>query len=251
MTEAELHRAVALGVIATAIPTWLALRYASAPYGRHTRSGWGPTVPARLAWIVMEAPASLVWLAIFFAGTRALAPAPLVLAGLWQLHYVNRAFVLPLRTKPDAKRVPVLIPALAIAFNLVNAYVNARQVSELGAYPTSWLVDPRFLAGAALFLVGRTLNVRADEALVALRNEGRGYQIPRGPLFRWISCPNYAAEIVEWCGYALATWSLAGASFAIYTFANLAPRALSHHAWYRATFADYPPERRALIPELW
>jgi hypothetical protein len=199
----------------------------------------------------MEAPASLVWLAIFVAGANAFTPAPLVLAGLWQLHYVNRAFVLPLRTKPDQKRVPVLVPTLAIAFNLVNAYVNARQVSELGSYPDSWLVDPRFLAGAALFLVGRTLNVRADEALVALRNEGRGYQIPRGPLFRWISCPNYAAEIVEWCGYALATWSLAGASFAIYTFANLAPRALSHHAWYRATFADYPPERRALVPGIW
>jgi hypothetical protein len=251
MTEVALHRVVTLGVTATAVPTWLALRYVSAPYGRHTRGGWGPTVPARLAWLAMEAPASLVWLAIFLAGANAFTPAPLVLAGLWQLHYVNRAFVLPLRTKPDKKRVPLLIPTLAIAFNLVNAYVNARQVSELGSYPDSWLVDPRFLAGAALFLVGRTVNVRADEALVALRNEGRGYQVPRGPLFRWISCPNYAAEIVEWCGYALATWSLAGASFAIYTFANLAPRALSHHAWYRATFADYPPERRALVPGIW
>lgn len=251
MTEAELHHAVTLGVFATAVPTWLALLYVSAPYGRHTRGGFGPTVPARLAWMVMEAPASLVWLAIFAWGAHALEPAPLALAALWQLHYVNRAFVLPLRAKPDDKRVPALIPALAILFNLVNAYVNARQVSHLGRYESSWLLDPRFLAGAALFLVGRTLNVRADEALVALRNEGRGYQIPRGRLFRSISCPNYAAEILEWCGWALATWSLAGLAFAVYTFANLAPRAKQHHEWYRRTFADYPPERRALVPGIW
>jgi hypothetical protein len=43
-------------------------------------------------------------------------------------------------------------------------------------------------------------------------------------------------------------WSLPALSFAIWTAANLAPRALSHHAWYRARFADYPKQRRALIP---
>lgn len=251
MTESELHHAVTLGVIASAVPTWLALRYVSAPYGRHVRGGFGPSLPARLGWVLMESPASLVWLAIFALGTHTLEPAPLVLCALWQLHYVNRAFLLPMRMKPDGKRMPVLIAGLAIAFNIVNAYVNARQVSELGHYGTAWLVSPPFLGGTALFLTGRHLNVRADEALIALRNEGRGYQIPRGPYFRWISCPNYAAEILEWCGWALATWSFAGLSFAVYTLANLAPRALTHHAWYRAKFPDYPPERRALIPGIW
>ncbi len=251
MTESELHRAVSIGILVTAIPTWLALRHVSAPYGRHTRAGWGPTIPARLSWMLMEAPASLVWLTIYAVGAHALEPVPLVMLGLWQLHYVNRAFVLPLTTKPDGKRVPALVPLLAIVFNVANAYANARQVSELGRYETSWLFDPRFLLGAALFLLGRTLNVRADRILIALKNEGRGYQIPRGPLYRWISCPNYAAEILEWCGWALATWSLAGVAFAIYTFANLAPRALDHHRWYREKFPDYPSERRALIPGIW
>lgn len=251
MTEFELHRGVVFGVMATAAPTWLALRYVSAPYGRHVREGWGPTLPARLGWVLMESPASLVWLAIFALGVQALDPAPLVLCALWQLHYVNRAFVFPLRSKPDKKRMPLLIVVLASLFNIVNAYVNARQVSELGRYPITWLLEPRFLCGVALFLGGRTLNVQSDAALVALRNEGRGYQIPRGRYFRWVSCPNYAGELVEWSGWALATWSLAGLSFAIFTFANLAPRALSHHAWYRQNFADYPSGRRALLPGIW
>jgi hypothetical protein len=53
---------------------------------------------------------------------------------------------------------------------------------------------------------------------------------------------------VEWTGWALATWSLAGLAFALYTVANLAPRAVDHHAWYRQHFPEYPATRRALIP---
>jgi 3-oxo-5-alpha-steroid 4-dehydrogenase 1 len=63
-----------------------------------------------------------------------------------------------------------------------------------------------------------------------------------------VSSPNYLGEIIEWTGWAIATWSLAGFSFALYTFANLAPRAFANHRWYRETFDDYPPDRKALIP---
>jgi hypothetical protein len=30
--------------------------------------------------------------------------------------------------------------------------------------------------------------------------------------------------------------------------ANLAPRALKTHRWYKDTFPDYPEQRKALIP---
>jgi hypothetical protein len=246
----DLHTSLTWGVLALSIPTWLALRSTSAPYGRHARTGWGPTVPARIAWIAMESPACFAWLGFFFSGQHALEPAPLVLLGLWQLHYVRRAFLLPLRTHDDGKRVPALVPLLAIGFNLANAYINARQVSAVGRYGVDWLLDPRFVLGSLVFLYGRHVNVRSDDALVALRNEGKGYQIPRGGWFERISCPNYAGEILEWFGWALATWSLPGLAFALYTLANLAPRAVSHHRWYRERFPDYPPERRALLPRL-
>ena len=45
-------------------------------------------------------------------------------------------------------------------------------------------------------------------------------------------------------------WNLPALSFAVWTFANLVPRAVSHHKWYRRTFPDYPPARRAVIPAL-
>ena len=37
-------------------------------------------------------------------------------------------------------------------------------------------------------------------------------------------------------------------AFALWTAANLIPRALWRHRWYRRTFPDYPPSRRAVIP---
>ena len=77
-----------------------------------------------------------------------------------------------------------------------------------------------------------------------------GYKIPSGGLFRFVSCPNYLGEILEWSGFALATWSVAGLSFAAFTLANLLPRALSNHRWYQKTFPEYPEDRRALVPFL-
>ncbi len=58
-------------------------------------------------------------------------------------------------------------------------------------------------------------------------------------------------EIVQWAGWALATWSAAGLAFCSLTIANLAPRARSNQRWYRSEFPDYPHDRRALIPYLW
>jgi hypothetical protein len=52
----------------------------------------------------------------------------------------------------------------------------------------------------------------------------------------------------EWLGWALATWSLPGLGFALFTVANLVPRAYSNRAWYMAKFPDYPKERKRVIP---
>lgn len=248
MTEAEIHHGVAWGIIAVGALVFVTLFFISAPYGRHDRSGWGPTMPTRWAWVIMESPAVLAFAAVFFLGRHRFALAPLVLLAMWQLHYVNRTFVFPFELKVDGKTTPIAVAAMALVFNLFNAYVNARHISHLGTYPTAWLYDPRFLVGVLLFVTGRHINVEADRRLVALREEGQGYQIPQGWLYRYISCPNYFGEIVEWIGWAVATWSLAGVSFAVFTIANLAPRGIANHRWYHEKFDDYPKERRALIP---
>jgi steroid 5-alpha reductase family enzyme len=100
-----------------------------------------------------------------------------------------------------------------------------------------------------VFIAGFSVNQAADSKLISLRAGGaKGYFIPGGKLFKNVSCPNFLGEIIEWTGYAIMTWSLPGVSFAVWTAANLIPRALHHHKWYHDTFADYPAERKAIIP---
>jgi 3-oxo-5-alpha-steroid 4-dehydrogenase 1 len=230
--------------------TFVGLLFVVAPYGRHGRAGWGPTVPARIGWLVMESPAPLVFAGVYLAGSHRADLVPLLFLLLWQAHYVQRSFVYPLLMR-DGTRMPVSVMALAIAFNVLNASINARWVSEFGTYPTSWLTDPRFLVGVVVFVTGYGLNLSADRTLRELRGPDRsGYQIPHGGAYRFVSCPNYLGEIVEWSGWALATWSLPGLAFVVYTVANLAPRAVANHRWYLDHFPDYPRRRRALIPYL-
>jgi steroid 5-alpha reductase family enzyme len=111
------------------------------------------------------------------------------------------------------------------------------------------LHDLRFCAGVALFASGFLVHVWSDHALRNLRKPGElGYTIPRGGLFEYVSSPNYFGEIAEWSGWALASWSLPGLAFAVFTAANLVPRAHANRAWYIARFPDYPRERKRVIP---
>lgn len=251
MPETELHRYLVLTTMALAAVTFIALLRVTAPYGRHLRAGWGPTIPARIGWIVMESPAVLLFLAIYSRGDHAAATVPLLFLGIWQIHYVYRTFLYPFRAQATGRRMPLAVVAMAVVFNCLNAYINARWISHLGSYAPDWLLHPAFIAGAACFIVGWAINQHSDAILMRLRRPGSGeYRIPHRGLFRWLSCPNYLGEMLEWIGWAIATWSLAGAAFALFTIANLLPRAIANHAWYKAQFDDYPPARRAVIPGL-
>ncbi len=246
------HHAATLLQLGLGVVTWLALVFVAALYGRHAREGWGPTLPARRAWLLMESPAIWVFLAIYLAGAQRFELVPLLFLILWQLHYVNRSLIFPLRMRTAARSMPLLLVALALVFNTLNAYVNARWISQFGHYETSWLTDLRFVLGVALFGLGMWINHDADARLRRLRQPGESeYRIPRGGLFEYVSCPNYFGEILEWIGWAILTWSLAGVAFAFYTLANLAPRAAANHRWCRETLPDSPTRRRALVPFIW
>ena len=233
---------------------FLVLMRISAPYGRHARRGWGPLLPDRLGWLMMEAVSPVVMIVLFAVGDTPKTAARIVFLTMWEAHYLYRAFVYPHLRRSEHHEMPLTIPLLAAIFNLDNTYINGRYLFHfaMDRYTNSWLVDPRFLLGAAIFAAGYAINHWADAVLRNLRTEGEtGYKIPYGGLYRYISSPNYFGEIVEWLGWAMATWSLAGLSFAVWTIANLAPRARSHQKWYHEHFDSYPPERKALIPWIW
>ena len=66
-----------------------------------------------------------------------------------------------------------------------------------------------------------------------------------------LGVPPLATGIVV-AAITFAVWARFGPepamAFALWTTANLMPRARTHLAWYREEFPDYPPERKAVIP---
>ena len=251
MSSEVIYRTLIIFIFTSAGLSFILLVFVKAPYGRYVRRGWGPSIPARWAWIVMEAPAIAVILCFYLsAGQR--DPLPVFFLLLWQLHYFYRTFLYPLLMRGEKKPFPLVLILMALVFNGTNGYVNGWFLFRGGRpYPASWLTDPRFIAGLALFLAGLYIHIRSDHILRRLREPGEScYKIPAGGMHRFLSAPNYFGEILQWFGWALATWSPAGLAFAVFTLANLLPRGISHHRWYRKTFPHYPQERKAVIPFL-
>lgn len=320
-------------MIITGAFTLAVLLLIPAPYGKFsTEKGWGPLVPARLAWILMESPNLWLPIAIWYhlsipeRGFGGLGWPNKVLFGMFVLHYLHRAIIFPL-IMPATKAMPISIMVIAFWFCFWNAYNQSLGLFG-STFPADWMTSPQCLAGSVVFLMGMTINIASDHHLLSLRRRAVGYVLPKGGLFEWISCPNYCkppyplclrlcsagypesaclfhpvcllvrfpdslshsfrtfpllpllplthplssftvGEVLEWIGFAIACYNLAGLSFAWYTACNLIPRALmvgfpspfrlltallltlclaQNHAWYKSKFEDYPKHRKAVVP---
>ena len=220
------------------------------PYGRHTTSGWGPMIDNHWGWFWMEIPALLTFPLLAILGPEEKGALSWILIALWIIHYINRVFIFPFRIRTKGKKMPLLISMSAISFNLINGFVNGYYIGFVREQSNEQFIHFAII-GILIFIIGFAINQIADSKLIALRKQNQGYQIPKGWLFNYISCPNYFGEILEWIGFAVASGSLPALSFAIWTFCNLAPRANNHHFWYLDNFSTYPKSRKILLPFLW
>lgn len=253
--EFRIHRNMCLALIPTFTFVFFqhVLGFARAPYGRYASDWSGYRVNGRLDWLGHGA--SLAVLVPLWRQAKEDCRASFInkwfLFGMFGAHYVNRSLIFGLRIK-DPKPITVSVLGMTAGFCALNGYLQGLTLTAIHAYPASWLKTPQFLIGSLLFYSGMLINITSDNALAQLRKPGeKGYKIPQGGLFEYVSCANFLGEIVEWAGFALATCSLSGFTFAFTTFANVAPRALHHHKWYLEQFGDaYPKRRRALIPFL-
>ena len=231
-----------------AIIVFILLFYISAPYGKFLRKGWGPVIKSKWAWMVMEFPSPALMTIFFLISFHKNIPQVLFVI-LWLSHYLHRTFIYPYMQSGRDKPYPFILVSMALVFNCLNGFVNGYGVFNVNEYSNSWLLSWQFLTGIAFFVSGFIINKTADEKLRRLRTESpQEYKIPKGWLFEYISSPHYFGEIIEWAGWAIMTWSLPGLAFFIFTFANLFPRAISSHRWYRENFPAYPSERKAIIP---
>jgi 3-oxo-5-alpha-steroid 4-dehydrogenase 1 len=250
MSEMSFYRWLVIGWMALAVATFVALFFITAPYGRFTRNGWGPRMSARWGWILMETPVLVTFLVLYGLSDRKSNAVSLVFVAMFAAHYAHRALIYPFRVRSSCPSITLSVIFMGALFNVGNGYLNGRYLFTLGPeLSTSWLLDPRFVMGALLFACGYALNQYADQVLIGLRADGdRGYKVPQGGAYRFVSCPNYLGEMLEWAGWALACWNLGALAFFIWTVANLAPRAIKTHRWYKDTFPDYPERRKALLP---
>ena len=216
-----------------------------APYGRHTSKKWGISIDNKLGWIIMELPALLVCPAIYFY-FKIDFDISIMFICLWIIHYFNRTIIFPFRIKTKGKKMPLAIVLSAFFFNIVNGLINGYFLSNIDMHSVSIFLITGFL----LFVLGLYINISSDNKLINLRKIKKGYFIPKGGLFKYISCPNFFGEILEWFGFALMTFNIGSLSFFIWTCCNLIPRGLAHHSWYKNKFNEYPKERKAVLPFL-
>ena len=219
---------------------FVALHFFEAGYGYLFDRRYGPPVPNKIGWIAMEAPVFVAMCALWIASNRTWEAAPLALFALFQLHYLQRAFIFPLLMRGKS-RMPLGIVAMGAAFNLVNALMQGGWIFFIAPadYYADWFARPYIYVGGALFLAGMAVNLHSDRIIRHLRRPGdTRHYIPRGGMFRYVSSANYFGELTEWIGFAVASWSWAGAVFAWWTFANLAPRAASLYRRYEKEFGE-------------
>jgi len=235
--------------MAVAAIVFIVLLRITAPYGRHTSNRWGPLLNNKMGWLLMERPVIVVLLFFVVPEASRQTWVSWLLIGLFLFHYLNRTFIFPLRLRTRRKKMPILIVLMAVVFNLANGTLLGTWFAEWGDFSRLDVASARFILGALLFILGVWINWDYDNRLIHLRKPGEtGYKIPKGGLFNRVSCPNLLGEIIEWGGFALISWNLAALSFFIWTLANLLPRALSHHKWYKTHFSDYPKSRKAIVP---
>uniref|UniRef100_A0A2K6EFH1 Steroid 5 alpha-reductase 1 n=1 Tax=Propithecus coquereli TaxID=379532 RepID=A0A2K6EFH1_PROCO len=215
-----------------ALAGFAVLSFVDPPYGRHSSPSSGPRVPARTAWAVQELPSLAVPLyECARASPERLRSAPnRVLLAMFLAHYTQRSLIFPFLIR-GGKPTPLYSCVIAFFFCAYNGYLQSRYLSQYAVYADDWVTDPRFLIG------------ECPQLQTPPHSNHRG-------LFEYVTAANYFGEIVEWGGYALASWSLQGGAFALFTFCVLLPIAKKHHQWYLEKFEDYPKFRKILIPFL-
>ena len=217
-----------------------------APYGKHSTKKWGKSIDNKTGWILMELPALLTCPLIYFTISEEIN-LNVVFIVLWITHYLNRTVIYPLRIKTKGKKIPIAIVASAFFFNMVNGILNGYFLTLLQFESISELY---LILGFIIFTIGFYINISSDNLLIKLRTNQKGYVIPNGKLFNYVSCPNFFGEIIEWLGFAIMTLNPGSLSFLIWTICNLIPRSKAHHKWYKENFENYPKKRKAVIPYL-
>ena len=226
-------------MIAVAIIVFIILFFVDAGYGIFRSPKWGYAIPNKLGWVLMEAPVAILLLMFWAFSDRKAMLTPAIFLIFMEIHYIHRAFIFPFLLRGKSK-MPLSIMFMGFTFNILNVFMQGYWIfyhSPLEMYSNAWLQSPLFMIGSCLFFTGLMINIDSDRRIRNLRKDGdTKHYLPRGGMFNYVTSANYFGELVEWTGFAIATWSMAGWVFVIWTFANLVPRANAIRKLYQKEF---------------
>lgn len=243
-------------MVGLAVVVFVCLYFVTAGYGQFRTKEWGWSIDNKVAWVLMEAPAFLTMLAIWWwSGCPTMAPQ-IVLLGLFLLHYFQRSFIFPLLMSGRSK-MPVTIMLSGVTFNVINGIMQGGALYWFPreAYQEGWsyLTHPAAIVGMVVFFLGMAVNLHSDHVIRHLRQPGdTRHYLPEKGMYRYVTSANYLGELIEWTGFAIIAGSLAAWVFVWWTAANLVPRAHAIHKKYRAEFGNEAMgDRKRIIPLLY
>ncbi|MBQ2185834.1 MAG: DUF1295 domain-containing protein [Bacteroidaceae bacterium] len=236
-----------------AIVVFICLYFITAGYGQFRTKRWGYSIDNRVAWFLMEAPVFFVMLIIWCRAGFPFHLPELILLGLFLVHYFQRSFVFPSLMKGHS-RMPLSIMMIGIIFNVINGIMQGGGLFwfPIPAYTqgASYLLRWNAIVGIIVFLFGMIVNCHSDYVIRHLRQPGdTRHYLPKAGFYRYVTSANYFGELVEWIGFAIAAANPAAWVFALWTGANLIPRAHAIHRKYHEEFGDEAVgTRRRIIP---
>lgn len=224
-----------------AVIVFVALYFVTAGYGVFYNKKWGFAIPNKIGWILMESPVFIAMILLCVLSERDTNLVCLIFLILFEIHYFHRSFIFPFLIRGKSV-MPLSVILMGMVFNTLNALMQGGwifYVSPVNMYEISWLTTPQFIIGTIIFFTGMIVNIHSDHIIRHLRKPGdTNHYLPKKGMFRYVTSANYFGEFVEWLGFAILTWSLSGAVFALWTFANLAPRAAKIYDNYKKEFGN-------------
>ncbi|EAY20768.1 3-oxo-5-alpha-steroid 4-dehydrogenase family protein [Trichomonas vaginalis G3] len=230
---------------------FIALYFINAGYGKFASRSWGPAIPNKIAWILMECPVFFVLCILWYFSERRFKLIYLAFFIIFQIHYFQRSFIFPFLLKGKSY-MPILIMLMGATFNVCNGYIQGCWLfyaSPEGYYTNEWFCTPQFIIGTIIFFTGMFINIHSDHVIRNLRKPGdTKHYLPNKGMYRFVTSANYLGEIIEWFGYFILTLSPAALVFVWFTFANLVPRAHKIYDRYLKEFGKPVLEKKRVFP---
>ena len=152
---------------AIAAVVFVVLFFVDAGYGKFLNPKFGPTIPNRIGWVLMECPVFIAMTIVWLLSERTWEIMPLVFFAIFQTHYFQRSFIFPMLIRGNG-RIPISIMLMGATFNTLNALMQGGWIFHFGAmvnpamYEISWLWSWQFIVGTLMWAAGFFVNLQSD-----------------------------------------------------------------------------------------